>query len=125
MIDTDKKVHNISTQEEIEFSRNSTKLEFDYTNSKDEMIIHIPLAYYKGYVAYIESEDGTETNLVLEEDPVTKNIIVKNDEILNGKVTVEYKMTVIQKIGYSITIVTLICLVSYIINDKVKIIKKK
>lgn len=125
MIDTDTKVHNIANQEEIEFLKKSTKLEFNYTNSKDEMIIHIPLTYYKGYVAYIESENGTKTNLILEEDPITKNIIVKNDEILNGKITVKYKMTVMQKIGYSITIITLIGLVVYIINDKFKLIKNK
>lgn len=125
MIDTDTKVHNIANQEEIEFSRISTKLEFNYTNQSDEMIIHIPLAYYKGYVAYIEEANGTKTNLVLEEDPVTKNIIVKNDNILNGTITVEYKMTIIQKIAYSITIITLIGLIIYITNDKFKIIKNK
>ena len=125
MIDTDTKVHNIANQEEIEFSRISTKLEFNYTNQSDEMIIHIPLAYYKGYVAYIEEANGTKTNLVLEEDPVTKNIIVKNDNILNGTITVEYKMTIIQKIAYSITIITIIGLIIYITNDKFKIIKNK
>lgn len=121
----DTKVHNIANEEEIEFTRVSSKMEFEYTNKKDEMIIHIPLAYYKGYRAYIEEENGNITNLTVEEEPHTKNVIVKNDKILNGKVTIEYKMTIIQKLGYTITTITLIGLVIYIINDKFKIIKKK
>lgn len=121
----DTKVHNIAYGDEIEFTRTSSKMEFEYTNKEDEMIIHIPLAYYKGYVAYIEEENGNVTNLTVEEEPHTKNVIVKNDKILNGKITIEYKMTIMQKLGYTIATITLIGLVVYIINDKFKIIKKK
>lgn len=116
----DTKVHNIAYGEEIEFTRISSKMEFEYINKEDEMIIHIPLAYYKGYVAYIEEENENKTHLTVEAEPHTKNIIVKNDKILNGKITIEYKMTIIQKIGYIITYVTLLGLVLYIGINKYK-----
>lgn len=120
----DTKVHNIANEEEIVFTRVSSKMQFDYNNKVDEMIIHIPLSYYKGYVAYIEEENGNKTMLTLEEEPKTKNVIVKNDTILNGKITIEYKMTIIQKIGYAITYLTLIGLVIYIFKDKFKYVNK-
>lgn len=121
----DTKVHNIANEEEIEFTRVSSKMQFEYSNKEDKMIIHIPLAYYKGYIAYIEDENGIKTDLTLEEEPKTKNVIVKNDTILNGKITIEYRMTMIQKIGYIITIITLIGLISYVINHKFKLVKRK
>ena len=120
----DTKVHNIANEEEIVFTRVSSKMQFDYNNKVDEMIIHIPLSYYKGYVAYIEEENGNKTMLTLEEEPKNKNVIVKNDTILNGKITIEYKMTIIQKIGYAITYLTLIGLVIYIFKDKFKYVNK-
>lgn len=120
LIQEDTKVHNIADKEKIEFTRTSSKIQFEYMNKDDEMIIHIPLTYYKGYIAYIEDANGNKTMLKLEENPYTKNIIVKNDKILNGKITVEYKMTTIQKIGYTITYITLIALTVYIFIDKIK-----
>lgn len=110
----DTKIHNIANEEEIEFTRVSSKIQFNYTNKEDEMIIHIPLAYYKGYVSYIEEENGNRTQLILEEEPHTKNVIVKSDKILSGKVTIEYKMTAMQKIGYIVTYITLLGLILYI-----------
>lgn len=120
----DTKVHNIANEEEIPFLRTSSKMQFEYTNKEDEMIIHIPLAYYKGYIAHIEEENGNITQLTLEEEPTNKNIIVKNDKILNGKITIEYKMTIIQKIGYTITYVTLLGVIVYIGIYKYKQIKE-
>ena len=119
----DNKVHNIKNEEEIKFTRKSTKLEFYYENTEDEMIIHIPLTYYKGYVAYIEN-DGTKTEICVSKDEQTKNVIVSNDEILTGKITVEYKMTVIQKAGYIITYVTLLSLTIYVCYKEYKIKKQ-
>lgn len=121
----DTKVHNIANEEEIEFTRISSKMQFEYTNKEDEMIIHIPLAYYKGYIAYLEDENGNKTELTLEEEPKTKNVIVKNDKILNGKITIEYKMTETQKIGYITTYITLIGLTVYIFIDKFKVKNNK
>lgn len=120
----DTRVHNIANEEELEFTRISSKMEFEYTNKEDEMIIHIPLAYYKGYVAQIEEENGNITNLIVEKEPHTQNIIVKNDKILNGKITIEYKMTIMQKLGYTITYVTFLGLVFYIGINKYRVINE-
>ena len=113
----DNKVHNLANEEEIKFTRSSTKLEFEYLNSEDEMKIHIPLTYYKGYVAYIE-KNGEKVELDVLIDEETKNIIISNENIITGTVTIEYKMTVIQRIGYIITYLTLVLLIIYICLKK-------
>jgi hypothetical protein len=110
----DKTVHNINSDEEIEFTRNSSKIEFYYDDTENEMTIHIPFAYYTGYIAYIEEENGEKTKLNVVEDEETKNVIISSDEIKTGRITVEYKMTIIQRISYLITWVTMILLVIYI-----------
>ncbi len=120
----DKTVHNFSNNE-IKFERNSSKITFDYNDLENEMKIHVPLAYYKGYKAYVEEKDGTKTNLKVLEDEQTKNVVISNDKIINGKITVEYKMTIIQILGYSITYITLIVLVSYIFYRKIRGIELK
>jgi hypothetical protein len=110
----DKVVHNVNSDEEIEFTRTGSKIEFYYDDTENEMTIHIPLAYYTGYTAYIEDENGEKTKLNVTEDEETKNVIVSSDEIKTGKITVEYKMTIIGHVSYFITWVTMILLVIYI-----------
>lgn len=112
--ETDYFVHNVSNLDKIDFVRKSSKLEFFYANEKDKMQIHIPLTYYKGYKAYITDANGNKTKLRVSEDKVSKNIIISNDKILNGKITVEYKMTLIQLFSYSLTFITIILLTIYI-----------
>ena len=89
------------------------------------MVIHMPLAYYKGYVAFIEDADGKITQLDVSNYELTKNLIVSSNKILNGKITVEYKMTNIQKISYYITYITLFGLICYILIQKFNIKKIK
>lgn len=118
----DKTVRNIFTETPIEFTRTGSKIEFYYDDTENPMVIHIPLVYYKGYKAYIEEEDGTKTELFISQDEYSKNIHLNSDEIITGKVTVEYKMTITQKFSYIITYTTLIILVIYIFcieNEKI------
>lgn len=127
LIQNDDKVHNLSNEESIEFKRENSKIEFYYSNCNDEMKVHIPFTYYKGYVAYIEEENGNKVKLQVLEDEVTKNVIVSSDKIITGKVTVEYKITNIQKISYIITLITFLGLTIYIISNKIieyKIVKR-
>lgn len=110
----DKYVHNINSEEKINFERYSSKIEFNYEDTENEMIIHIPFTYYKGYKAYIEDTSGNKTELIVSEDENTKNVIVSSDKIITGKITVEYKITFIQVISYIITALTMTCLIIYI-----------
>ena len=112
LMQDDTKVHDISTQTEYEFTQVGSKIEFQYVNDGEKEIkIHVPLTYYKGYEAYIEKVDGKIIELLVEEDPISKNIIIKSDnidKIAEGKIVVEYKMTAIQILGYIITLIVLL-----------------
>ncbi len=125
----DKTVRNIFTETPIEFKRTGSKIEFYYCDTENPMVIHIPLVYYKGYKAYIEEEDGSKTELFISQDEYSKNIHLNSDEIITGKVTVEYRMTITQKLSYKITYTTLIILVIYIFvtenEDVLKGLKQK
>lgn len=110
----DTTVRNIFTEEEIEFTRTGSKIEFYYEDTENQMVIHVPLVYYKGYKAYIEEENGNITELFISQDEYSKNIHLNSDEIITGKVTVEYKMTITQKFSYLVTYITLVILLIYI-----------
>lgn len=110
----DKLVRNIASDKGIEFKRTGSKIEFYYNDTENPMVIHIPLVYYKGYKAYIEEENGNKTELFISQNEHSKNIHLNSDKIITGKVTVEYKMTIIQKFSYLVTIITIISLTVYI-----------
>ena len=72
----------------------------------------VPLIYYKGYHAWIESEDGTKINLPVEhsEDALVQ---VHNDTGIEGKIFVEYGGTVVQSISTVISMITVIGVMLY------------
>lgn len=120
----DKIVRNIANNKSIEFTKTDSKIEFYYNNTEDPMVIHIPLVYYKGYNAYIEEENGSRTDLIITENEYNKNVMLNSEKILTGKITVEYKMTTIQKIGYAITYFIMVGLIIYIEVNKRKDLKE-
>jgi hypothetical protein len=103
----------------IKYKRSGSRMEFNYEDSEKEINLHIPLTYYKGYVAYLVDEDGVTHDLTLEEEEKNDNIVISSSEKLTGKVIVEYRMTAIQKISYTTTFITMIVLVIYIIRKKI------
>jgi hypothetical protein len=121
----DADVHNVNSDEKIEFTRYGSKIEFNYLDTENEMTIHIPFTYYKGYKAYIEDENGIKTKLDVLEDENTKNVLICSNEIKTGKITVEYKMTAVQIIAYTITTVTFITLIVYIFYSYYKLYSNK
>lgn len=110
----DKTVRNIFSNKDIDFKRTGSKIEFYYDDTEHQMVIHIPLVYYKGYKAYIEEENGNKTELFISENETTHNIHLNSDKIITGKVTVEYRRTITQRLSYTITLITFIALVIYI-----------
>lgn len=112
LVISDDKVYNIIDKEAIPFERNGNKIKFDYNNDEEEMVIHVPLTYYKGYNAYIE-RNGEKEELVVSKHEETKNVLISNDKKLTGTVIIEYKMTLVQKIGYTISSCMLILLIIY------------
>ena len=123
----DTKTYYYTDKKEIESYRDGKKLiyQFDGENNNDQ--VKVPLVYYKGYQAYLKTDDGKKYDLKVEKDKQTGQVLVSGGKGLKGTVTVEYKMTFIQGICYTISTVALIGLVVYIIvyNRKEKKKKKK
>jgi len=113
-------VYNINDPDiEIEFTKQNKKVEFYYDYDND-FNINIPFTYYKGYIAYVEDNNGNKTDITVEKNPNNSNVLIVSEEKVKGDVTVEYKMTVIQIISYIISYTTLLALLCYIVINSRK-----
>jgi len=88
-----------------DFKRKESIISFNKQSDKDDEL-ELPLLYYKGYAAYI----GNQSLLVKESDNGLVEITVNE----SGNVKVYYKGTIIQKLGFYITILSAILLCIYI-----------
>ena len=114
----DLSLYNIHDKEKnIEFSQTGSRIEFEYNEENLDMDISVPLTYYKGYKANIVDVNGNKTELEVAKNDKNGHVLIKSEQKLTGKIIVEYKMTVIQAICYSITIITILILIIYIIRD--------
>lgn len=102
----------------IDYTKIGSKIEFEYTDQNRNLKMHVPLTYYKGYIAYIIDKNGNKTNLKVEREEKNDNVIVSSDSNITGKVVVKYKMTKLHKISYIITNITFLGLCLYIIINK-------
>ena len=99
------------------------KIEFEVTNTKNSKRINVPLIYYKGYKAYIEN-DGNKQELPVKMNLENGLIELDNENKQEGKITVKYEMTVIQKTSYFIFYFTFICVIIYLIYIAINKSKK-
>lgn len=114
-------LYNINNKDEkIEFTQVGSKIEFEYNEKDSDFEINVPLIYYKGYKANIVDENGNKTELEVVKNDDNAHVLLKANEKLTGKVTVEYKMTAIQLICYSISTIAMIILIIYIIHYYLK-----
>ena len=119
----DKDVYSIyEFDNKIEYVKEKDKLIFNYAKKDNEFKVHVPLAFYKGYVAYVQDEEGNKVkDIEVQRNELNSHLLLLSDSSTEGKVVVEYKTTIIQKIGYIFTIMTLVVLVNYIIYvEKIK-----
>lgn len=116
----DKDVYNIyDFNTKIEYEKIDDKLVFNYVKSENEFKVHVPLTYYKGYVAYVVDKEGEKiSDIEVQRNELNSHLLLLSDDNIEGKVVVEYKMTTIQKIGYIISLMTLVIFVNYIIYSK-------
>ena len=98
-----------------EYQKDSNKITFETTSEKHSKEINIPLIYYKGYEAKIKTQDNKTEKLKLSRNDNNGMMKLENENELVGTITIEYKMTWIQRISYLITYATLISLLSCII----------
>ncbi len=111
----DLNLYNINDKKKsIEFMQSGSRIEFDYPKSDNEFEVNVPLIYYKGYVASIENSEGKMTKLEVLHNEENGHVLLKGDKSLSGKVVVEYKMTVVQKLCYKISTNVMIIVVCYL-----------
>ena len=124
---SDTKTYYYSDKKEIDSYRDGKKLIFQFDGENNSEVVKVPLVYYQGYQAYLKTDDGKKYDLKVEKDKTTGQVLVSGGSGLKGLVTVEYKMTFIQFICYTISTVALIGLIIYIIvyNRKDKMKKEK
>ena len=84
-----------------------------YKVSRKDSYIDLPLLYYKGYNFKVVSIDGTKTEYGQVENNKDMYVRVNIGDIKEGKLVVDYSGTNLMKLGYFITMFTLICLVIY------------
>lgn len=115
----DLELYNINDEDnKIEFTRNSSKVEFEYNQNDNEFEINVPLIYYKGYIANIKDNNGNTTKLEVIQNKENGEVLLKSDKNLSGIVTVEYKMTIVQKICYFVSIIAFMVLIYIWFKDK-------
>ena len=110
-------------QTKIDYEKEKSKLTFDYKKSDNEFKVHVPLTYYKGYTAYVV-KDGIKTDdkIEVKRNELNSHLLLIGDSNIEGKIVVEYDMTLMQKAGYIISIMTLVLFINYIIyEEKIKI----
>ena len=104
----------------IPFTQNGSNIEFEYSGSNNKFEVNVPLIYYKGYNAQIKDNNGNITKLEVVHNTENGHVLIKGDKSLTGTVEVKYKMTIIQKICYTISCLTLIILIGFIIYKHFK-----
>ena len=111
-------LYNINEKKKsIPFEQNGSTIEFEYPQNEKNFEINIPLIYYKGYVAHITDENGNTNALEVVHNEENGHVLIKGDKSLHGKVVVKYKMTTLQKVCYTISILTFIGLIGWIITN--------
>lgn len=117
----DVELYNINDREnKIEFIRKGSELIFEYNNKDLDMQINVPFIYYKGYKAYIEETNGKVSKLSVSKNEHNAHVLISNNEKLEGRITVRYEMTTVQKICYSISFIALCILCIYIIISLIR-----
>lgn len=109
-------LYNINNKDhKIEYEQVGTKITFEYADTENDLEINIPLVYYKGYQAYIVTPEGEYRNLDVQKNIVNAHVLVTSPEKLTGTITVEYKLTKIQKISYIVATIGFIIFITYIV----------
>ncbi|MCR5186448.1 MAG: YfhO family protein [Clostridia bacterium] len=104
----------------IPFTQNGSNIEFEYNGNDNEFEVNIPLIYYKGYDAKIKDNSGNITKLDVLHNTENGHVLIKGDKSLTGTVEIKYKMTLIQKVCYTISSITIVVLAGFIAYKRIK-----
>ena len=90
--------------------KKGTTVSFETNDNSD--YYDVPLIYYKGYSSRITLEDGSIKGLETFKSPNNNLVRVANPRGLNGKITVHYEITFLQRLSYTISILTIITILT-------------
>jgi hypothetical protein len=119
------RVYDINNSKEYEFTKEHNKISVKINDDSNSGNINIPLIYYTGYYAELKKDDGSIEKLNLKENEDNGQIIVTSDNKIKGEVTVNYRMTTIQKITYVISGLSILFVWYKFINCIINKIKQK
>lgn len=88
-------------------------LEFDISEASENTVLELPYLYYLGYDIIIEDEQITN----FESDNGFVSIQSPKD-IENAHVVVQYKGTILEKVSYAISLISLIGFIIYILKGR-------
>lgn len=101
-----------------DYDKNDTDLSFTLEDVSDNTKLELPYIYYLGYQAVLEKQDGTQLVLqIIESDNGFCMITVPN--IDKAKIVVSYQGTLLMKFSYISTIIGLLIIGGYLINEKI------
>ena len=105
---------------QIEYTKEGNRIVVSYSkNNYKDTYIEVPLLYYYGYSAY----DNLGNEYKIEKG--NNNIIKINLINEEGNITVYYKGTLIQKLSYLLSLISIICFIIYLFIINIPINKKK
>ena len=107
-------VVDIDNSKNLDYKKDYLKLQATL-DDKAGTKIQIPYIYYKGYKAKIIDKNGQEHELIVSQNKDTGLVMVKNQDKISGKLIIEYKMTLVQKISYIISSLTILTIIVYTI----------
>lgn len=94
------------------YSKNGTRVNFNFISSSDNFYFDIPLLYYRGYTATITDKNNVKHNLEVTHNE--NNIIrVPIHNIKTGNISITYSSTKASKISYIISLITFIFIISF------------
>ena len=108
-----RKIDAYSQDEVYEFDRYFTRFEFEYNALEEDIVLELPLTYYKGYIGTI---DGKKLDVY--SGKYTNNVTI-DTEYGNHVYVIHYESTLIAKISFVISFVfIIICMIYYILRYK-------
>ncbi|MCL2024344.1 MAG: hypothetical protein FWG78_01000 [Coriobacteriia bacterium] len=98
----------VSDGRTIHAIREGTTVQFEHRPMDTEITFTVPLVYYKGYGVRVDEYDGRYTNLTAHASANQNLVEVTVPAGLGGSFNVRYDGTVLQRIGFYLTVISFI-----------------
>lgn len=103
----------------IEENKENLEDRMKIKNAKKDTVLEFPYYYYPGYKIEIETEEGVKELKAVESEHGYLSCVLQ-DDIKEGNITVKYVGTAITYISYSVSAISLVVFIGYIIYERKK-----